>query len=117
MNDAVVLTSLLLTLNIFPTCSTVSIVNFEQANAGWVIALLKIWFKRGEIYAIKDLKVKISINSVVYLILAISLEFRLIDDMLTFYNLDEVIQYQIKIISWRALKIWTSSGIFFNGFK
>ena len=33
----VVLASLLLTLNIFHTCSSVSIVNFEQVNAGWDI--------------------------------------------------------------------------------
>ena len=31
----VVLVSLLLTLNIFTPCSIVSIVNFEQVNAGW----------------------------------------------------------------------------------
>ena len=31
----VVLVSLLLTLNIFQPCSSVSIVNFEQISAGW----------------------------------------------------------------------------------
>ena len=31
----VVLFSLLLTLNIFHTCSSISIVNFEQVNADW----------------------------------------------------------------------------------
>ena len=30
------LASLLLTLNIFHTCSSVSVVNFEHVNAGWV---------------------------------------------------------------------------------
>ena len=34
----VVLVSLLLTLNIFTPCSTVSIINFEQVNAGWEIS-------------------------------------------------------------------------------
>ena len=33
--NGVVLVSLLLTLNIFHTFSSVSIVNFEQVNAGW----------------------------------------------------------------------------------
>ena len=38
-NDAigVVLVSLLLTLNYFTPCSSVSIVNFEQLNAYWVL--------------------------------------------------------------------------------
>ena len=36
-DNGVVLVSLLLTLNIFHTCSSVSIVNFEQVNAGWGI--------------------------------------------------------------------------------
>ena len=35
----VVLVSLLLTLNIFHTLFSVSIVNFEQVNAGWVASL------------------------------------------------------------------------------
>ena len=34
--NGVVLVSLLLTLNIFHTFSSVSIVNFEQVNTGWV---------------------------------------------------------------------------------
>ena len=29
--------TLLLTVNIFKPCSTVSFVNFEQVNAGWVL--------------------------------------------------------------------------------
>ena len=33
----VVLVSLLLTLNIFTPCSSVSIVNFKQVKAGWVL--------------------------------------------------------------------------------
>ena len=37
----VVLVSLLLTLNIFHTCSSVSIVNFEQVNAGWGATILE----------------------------------------------------------------------------
>ena len=32
-----VLASLLLTLNVFTPCSSVSIVNLEQVNAGWVL--------------------------------------------------------------------------------
>ena len=36
MANDVVLVSLLLTLNIFHICSSVSIVNFEHGNAGWV---------------------------------------------------------------------------------
>ena len=35
----VVLVSLLLTLNIFPPCSSVSVDNFEQVNASW-----GVWF-------------------------------------------------------------------------
>ena len=35
----VVLVALLLTLNIFHTLFSVSIVNFEQVNAGWVASL------------------------------------------------------------------------------
>ena len=34
--DTVVLVSSLLTMNIFTPCSGLSIVNFEQASAGWV---------------------------------------------------------------------------------
>ena len=34
-----VLVSLLLTLNIFTTCSTVSTVNFEHVLAGWGMAI------------------------------------------------------------------------------
>ena len=47
----VVLVALLLTLNISHLCSIVSILNFEQVNAGWV-AILKhrIFFSRGVIF-------------------------------------------------------------------
>ena len=35
----VVLVSLFLTLSIFHTCSDVSIINFEQLNAGWATSM------------------------------------------------------------------------------
>ena len=41
MTPGVVLVSLLLTLNIFPPCSSVSIVNFEHVIAGWDINIWK----------------------------------------------------------------------------
>ena len=34
--------SLLLTLNIFHTCSSVSIVNFEQVNTGWAVIVSEV---------------------------------------------------------------------------
>ena len=36
-NNGIVLVSLLLTLLYFTPCSNVSIINFEQANANWVV--------------------------------------------------------------------------------
>ena len=39
---SVVLVSLLLTLNIFHTLSSVSIVNFEQVNAGWGVVKSRV---------------------------------------------------------------------------
>ena len=39
-NDVIVLLSLLLILNIFQTCSSVSIVNFEHAFSCWGLSFL-----------------------------------------------------------------------------
>ena len=38
IKTGVVLVTLLLSLNIFTPCSTVSFVNFEQVNTDWIIA-------------------------------------------------------------------------------
>ena len=55
-HHCVVLMSLLLTLNIFHTLSSVSIVNFEQVNAGWDMLSLSngcLFFSISEFYSEK----------------------------------------------------------------